>query len=278
MTATAGAERVHRVTTADGIGLHALLAAPARPRAAIVLCHGLTTDSEEHGAFPRLRDLALRAGLAVVRYDARAHGRSEGKNEDLRLAGVRADADAIAGLIDAELGSSLPVIPLGVSFGGGAAVHLAASRAPCAGLALWYAVIDYEWTYGPESPVPFTSMMREAMGPGDPAWAALKVADSGYYIPTGLMEELPGDTTAETLGSLDVPVLALHGSRDALVDVTPIRRIAAARPNVRLRIAWGAGHGFWLWRPWVLRETARWMARAADPTRSARRRRPARAR
>src|SRR5207253_2997222 len=35
-----------------------------------------------------------------------------------------------------------------------------------------------------------------------------------------------------------------------------------------------AGHGFWLWRPWVLRETARWMARVAGPTRSARRLRP----
>jgi pimeloyl-ACP methyl ester carboxylesterase len=278
VTAAAGAERVHRVTTADGIGLHALLAAPPRPRAALVLCHGLTTDSEEHGAFPALRDLALRADLAVVRYDARAHGHSEGRNEDLRLVGVRADVDAIAGLIDAELGSSLPVIPLGVSFGGAAAVHLAASRTPCAGLALWYAVIDYQWNYGPGSPVPFTSMMRSAMGPGNPAWAALKVADSGYYIPTGLMDELHADPTADTLRSLDVPVLAYHGSRDALVDVEPVRRIAAARPNVRLRIAWGAGHGFWLWRPWVLRETARWMARAADPTRSARRLRPERGR
>jgi pimeloyl-ACP methyl ester carboxylesterase len=265
----AAAERVHRVTAADGTELHALVAAPAQPRAALVLCHGLTTDCEEHGAFPILRDHALRAGLAVVRYDARAHGQSGGSNEDLRLAAARADAEAIGRLIDTELGASLPVIPLGVSFGGAAAVHLAASRAPCAGLALWYAVIDYDWNYGERSAVPFTAAMRSAMGPDDPPWAALKVADSGYYIPTGLMDELADDQTAEALRSLDVPVLAYHGSRDAIVDVAPVRRIAAARPNVRLRIAWGAGHGFWLWRPWVLRDTARWAAWAAGAARVA---------
>jgi pimeloyl-ACP methyl ester carboxylesterase len=263
----AAAERVHRVTTADGSELHALVAAPAQPRAAMVLCHGLTTDCEEHGAFGILRDHALRAGLAVVRYDARAHGKSAGSNEELRLASVRSDADAIGRLVDAELGSALPVIPLGVSFGGAAAVHLAASRTPCAGLALWYAVVDYDWNYGERSTVPFTAAMRSAMGPDDPPWAALKVADSGYYLPAGLMDELPDDPTAETLRGLDVPVLAYHGSRDALVGVAPIRRIATARPNVKLRVAWGAGHGFWLWRPWVLRDTARWAARVADATR-----------
>jgi pimeloyl-ACP methyl ester carboxylesterase len=103
------------------------------------------------------------------------------------------------------------------------------------------------------------------MGPDDPPWAALKVGDTGYYLPTGLMDELPDDPTRDTLRSLDVPVLAYHGSRDALVDVAPVRRIAAERPNVKLRIAWGAGHGFWLWRPGVIRRTVQWAARTAPP-------------
>jgi uncharacterized protein len=257
-------EQRHELKAADGVTLNALSARPRQePRAVLVLIHGLTTNCNEHGAFPAVRDRALRAGLAVVRYDGRAHGASQGTNEELRLAGVRADAEAVARLIDRELGPDMPVIPLGVSFGGGAAVHLAAFRPPCAGLALWYAIIDYEWNYGEDSPVKFTQDMRTARGDDAPAWSAWPVADTGYHIPSGLMDELPADMTPETLRRLDVPVLAYHGSRDTLVDAEPMRRIAAERPNAVLRIARGAGHGFLLWRPWVIRRTVAWAARAA---------------
>jgi pimeloyl-ACP methyl ester carboxylesterase len=257
-------ERAHELYTSDGLRLRALVSTPSRPpAAALVLIHGLTTNCDEHGAFPALRDRALRGGLAVVRYDGRAHGSSEGSNENLRLAGVRADVHAVAELVDHEFGPEIPVIPLGVSFGGAAAVHLAASRTPCAGLALWYAVIDYAWNYAEDSPVKFTQDMRAARAPDAPAWSAWPVADTGYHIPAGLMDEVGADRTPQTLRALEVPVLAYHGGRDTLVDVEPLRRIAAERPNVELRIAHGAGHGFLLWRPWVIRRTVDWAVSVA---------------
>jgi pimeloyl-ACP methyl ester carboxylesterase len=251
-----------KVTAADGVALHVLLTAPRAPVGVLVLCHGLTESCHEHGAFPKLRDRGLRAGLAVVRFDFRAHGSSGGTNEQFRLAGVRMDMDAVLALIDEQLGPDLPLIPVGVSFGGAAAVH-AARTASAVGLVLWYAVIDYEWNYGRDSTVPLTRLMRASAGPADPAWSEMPVLSTGFYMPAALLAEARNDRTTEHLRALTVPVLSYHGGRDTFVDPAPLRRIAAERPNVTARMLPGAGHGFLLWRPWVIRSTVSFAARLA---------------
>jgi pimeloyl-ACP methyl ester carboxylesterase len=249
-------ERSFELVASDGIRIHALLAAPAKPTAVLLLCHGLTTNCDEHGTFVALRDRALRSGLAVARFDFRGHGASGGSNEGLRLAGLRADVEAVLALIDAEIGAEVPIVPVGLSFGGGAAIHAAAVRKPCTALALWYPVIDYEWNYGPGSTVPFTARMHAARDARvDPAWSAMPLLGTDWHFPAALLDEIREDRTSETLSSLTVPVRAYHGSRDTFVDSTPIRRLAATHPNIDLRIAYGAGHGFLLWRPWVVRAT-----------------------
>jgi pimeloyl-ACP methyl ester carboxylesterase len=227
----------------------------------MVLCHGMTTDASEHGAFEAVRDLALRAGLAVARYDARAHGKSGGTNEQLRMELLRADADSIMAWVDSQLGGDLPTVPLGVSFGGAAAAHIAIGRNRCAGLAFWYAVVDYESNYGVASEVGFTQQMRAAHSDSDPPWSAMPVLGTGYHFPAAMLEEMPSDPTRDRVASLTFPVLSYYGSRDPFVDTEPLRRLAAEHPNIDFRTAWGAGHGFLLWRWWVIRRTVSWAAR-----------------
>jgi pimeloyl-ACP methyl ester carboxylesterase len=201
--------------------------------------------------------------MAVARFDFRGHGASGGSNEMLRLAGARADVEAVLRLVDEQFGPAVPIIPVGLSFGGAAAVHAAATRQPCAGLVLWYAVVDYEWNYGPDSPVPFTHQMRAAVTDDDPPWSAMPVLGTDWYVPAAVVDEAATDTTFATLCGLSIPVLAYHGSRDPFVDPEPLRRCAQSRSNIELRIARGAGHGFFLWRPWVVRRTVSWAATAA---------------
>ena len=43
----------------------------------------------------------------------------------------------------------------------------------------------------------------------------------------------------------------------------PLKTLAAERANIDVRLAWGAGHGFLLWRPWAIRRTVTWALRAA---------------
>jgi alpha-beta hydrolase superfamily lysophospholipase len=259
-----GVERQRTLTAADGVSVYALLASCPQPSAVMLLCHGLTTNRDEHGAFPLLRDRALAAGIAVARFDMRAHGRSGGTNAELSLAGVRHDVDAVTAWLAEELDPRVPVIPVGISFGGAAAIHAATSGTrPCTGLVLWYAVVDYRYQYGADSPVRFTRMMRAARAQTDPAWSAMPVVGTSYHLPSALIDEVAGDSTRELLERVAVPVLSYHGSRDWLVDVEPLRRIAATRPNFDVRTAWGAGHGFLLWRPWIVRRTVAWAAALA---------------
>lgn len=235
-----------------------------------MLCHGLTTGAGEHGAFPVLRDRALRAGLAVVRFDFRAHGQSGGDNEHFRIAGLREDVDAVMALLDSELGTAIPTIPLGVSFGGAPAIHAAVTRKSAAGLVLWYAVVDYERNFAADSSVPATRQFRAAADPErDPPWAEMPVIGTDYHFPKGLLEETRTDPTLDQLRGLDMPVLGFYGSRDAFIDVAPLRRLNAEKPNIDLRMAWGAGHGFLLWRPWVTSRTVAWAARVAAAQSSA---------
>lgn len=267
--ADAGVERSQRIRTANGIELQAWLASPVDPCAVLLLCHGLTTDASEHGLFTALRDRALRAGLAVVRFDFRAHGQSAGGNEQLTLAGERQDVEAVLELIDRELSRDFPLIPVGVSFGGAAAVHAAATRHSSAGLVLWYAVVDYEANFGVDSTVPFTRECRDAADPrSDPAWAAMPVVGTDYFFPKALLDEMWTDSTHDQLRGLEVPLLGYYGGRDTFVDVGPLRKLAEEQANIDLRIAWGAGHGFLLWRPWVIRRTVAWAVNVASRLRS----------
>jgi pimeloyl-ACP methyl ester carboxylesterase len=99
-------------------------------------------------------------------------------------------------VIDDQLGSRLPKIPVGLSFGGAAAVHAAATRASTAGLVLWYAVVDYEWNYGARSSVPFTRQMRAASRAGLPRWSAMPIPATSYHFPSGMLAEFESDETA----------------------------------------------------------------------------------
>ena len=254
-------EQTARVTTIDGVSIETSLATPPRPRSVLLLCHGLTTDRNENGAFPRIRDRALRAGLAVARFDFRAHGASTGTNRDLRLHGLRNDADAVADFTEQQLGPSLPMVVLGVSFGSAAAIHLASTRRACRALAMWYPVLDYALNYGTGSTVPYTQLMRASATDEDPSWAEMPVVGTNYYFPKALVHEaVTGDVLSKALAELQMPVLIVHGCRDRYVSIEPARHLARVNANVNLDELPGVNHGFRFTRPWVVRRTVAWLA------------------
>ena len=69
--------------------------------------------------------------------------------------------------------------------------------------------------------------------------------DRGYH-PEGTARQLlailaSGDRT-EALRRLDVPTVVIHGTEDALIDVSGGRATAAAIPGARLELIEGMGH------------------------------------
>src|SRR5262249_61125326 len=105
--------------TRDGLHLVSGLVTPPGPlKRGVVLVHGGGVTREEGGFFTRLAAGLAKASCAYLRFDLRGHGESEGRQEELTLAGILSDLTAAVALLADEVapeGLSL----LGASFSGG---------------------------------------------------------------------------------------------------------------------------------------------------------------
>ncbi len=119
------------ITTSDGVVLHARRWRPSTPaRGLVVLAHGL---AEHLGRYRHVAEHLAGRGWAVAGADHRGHGRSAGRQGDLRdLALAVDDLDAVVAWADV----SGPVVLLGHSMGS-LVVLEAARRAP----QRWHALV-----------------------------------------------------------------------------------------------------------------------------------------
>src|SRR5262245_1293026 len=112
--------------TSDGVA-YALFVPEVEPTAGVVICHGASSAKESHFDFGR----ACRAsGLAALAFDARGHGRSEGKF------GTGAIDDVLA-MCELMRSHAPHVAVRGSSMGGLCAIHAgAADHSLCAVVAI----------------------------------------------------------------------------------------------------------------------------------------------
>jgi uncharacterized protein len=126
------AERSLTLTSSDGLTLVAALASPQSPNAAAVMCHPHPRMGGTMNAplLLALRDELVRRGYAVLRFNFRGIGESEGESS----LGVDEVADAQGAVARARsFGGDLPVVLIGWSFGAAVAVRLAAQDDGLAG-------------------------------------------------------------------------------------------------------------------------------------------------
>ncbi len=193
------------ITADDGVRLHAWYAPAREPIATLVWSHG--NGGNIAGRADVLFALQER-GLAVLAYDYRGYGRSEGRPTE---AGVYRDARAA---YDSERTRGVApgtIVLFGESLGGAVSIHLAGER-PCAGVA----VVST-----------FTSLAA--------------VARRHY----GALAALAGsrfDSLAR-LPLVRVPIFVAHGDADELVPFALGETLyaAASEPKQFFRAA-GAGH------------------------------------
>src|SRR5436309_10099885 len=103
----------------DGLRLAGTLTFPSSASSsATVLVHGGGVTRDEGGFFSRLAAGLRQAGIASLRFDLRGHGSSEGRQEDLTLAGIMNDIRAAVAHVRDLMGNG-PVNLVGTSFGGG---------------------------------------------------------------------------------------------------------------------------------------------------------------
>ena len=198
------------LTAEDGVRIHAwYLPPPGEARWTVLLAHGNGGNISHR--LDRTLFLQSKLGAAVLLFDYRGYGRSEGSPDE---EGTYRDARAAhRWLVEEKRVPQERLVLFGESLGSAVALDLALSR-PCRALVL-------------ESPFASVPAMARAVYP---------------FLPLSALVRTRYENEAKA-PRLRVPLLVLHGERDEIVPFAQGRRVFAAAPEPKRFYAIpGAGH------------------------------------
>ncbi|MCX6356781.1 MAG: alpha/beta fold hydrolase [Candidatus Aureabacteria bacterium] len=211
----------------------------APPFPAMVMLHGFTGNRmEPHQLFVKASRRCAGEGIAVLRFDFRGCGESEGLFENLSIAGEIGDTVAALNLLrgrpdvdDSRIGI------LGFSLGGAIAACVAARVSGVSCLMLWSAVADLKTAFRAKAP---EEIVR--------GFGKREIHDFyGNALSQKLLDELLVFNPAEHARLYRGPALIIHGSADTSVapgDAVCYREALGNRPDVEMHIIPGANHTF----------------------------------
>jgi uncharacterized protein len=257
----------------DGLHLSGTLVLPERARQVVVLVHGGGVTREEGGFFTRLAAGLADASIASLRCDLRGHGESEGRQEDLTIAGILGDMCAAIAFVRSQIGAERVAL-LGTSFSGGICGYYAAQHPiQLASLVMLNPLLNYRKRLIDDKPYWHDGHISEEAG--------RELLNQGFLIhsPTfklgrPLLNEVFYLQPHTVLGDIRVPTLIVHGTRDTFIPVES-SRWAAQQLTVEHRLieVEGAQHGFAVhddpsyanpqsqqWQADVIRSVADWIS------------------
>lgn len=181
----------------DGNRLHGWFLPHPNPRAVALVCHG--NAGSIAGLQPSLIRLNHRHGLAVMAFDYRGFGRSEGRPSET---GLFADARSARDWLANRTGTAGDqIVLMGYSLGGGVAVELAANDGARA-LVLWST---------------FSNLPQTA-------------AHRYYWLPTNLLMTQRFDSMAK-IENFHGPLLQSHGDADRVIPLELGQRLHQRHPG-----------------------------------------------
>ncbi|MCK4282783.1 MAG: alpha/beta fold hydrolase [Candidatus Brocadiae bacterium] len=219
--------------TSQGANVFGVLHLPEEtPAPGLIMCHGFTGHkAEAHRLFVEAARDFCDHGLAVLRFDFRGSGDSEGDFADMTVSGEIADAAAALEFLASRPevdGDRLGV--LGLSIGGCVSACLAGREPAVRALVLWAAVAHLER---------LTERLAPELGGG-------KVLDmQGWAVGRALLDDVSHIEPLREVARYAGPSLVVHGSQDDTVppsDAADYR--VALGGHCRLHYVEGADHVF----------------------------------
>jgi uncharacterized protein len=197
------------VTASDGVRLHGWLMKPEQtPRAWLLYSHG---NAGNVSGRPEVARPLVERGLAVLLYDYRGYGRSEGSpNEE----GTYRDAEAMLSVLLERAKSPKQVFLFGRSLGGGVSYEMALRHPELGGI-----ITDATFTSMPN--------MARRVFPIPGAWLLVRTKYDN-------LDKAP---------KVHMPRLVMHGTADELIPFSMGQRLRdATDPPAAFHAIEGAGH------------------------------------
>lgn len=228
----------------DGLKLEGTFVWPRKKKIGVaVLVHGGGVDRDEDGFYIRFSEKLSKVGISSFRFDWRAHGKSEGKLEEMTLLGVVNDIHSAVNLAT-EYTNMRKVYLVGTSFGGGLCAHFAAKNSDkVERLVLMNPLLNY----------------KKRLLEDKPFWQNKKLTKKGIdelnkigYLPHGsvfrmgrpLINELFHINPYLDMSKITVPTLTIHGTKDSMVPFDISFQYHKAKGKSKFISIEGADHGF----------------------------------
>lgn len=218
------------MTTQDGLRLDAVWHEGGDR--VVVLAHGLSVDLEENGLFEPLADALVARGLSTLRFSFRGHGRSDGRDREMTIAGEQLDLRA------AVTWTGRPVAVLGSSFGAVSTILTCADLDDTRAVVLWQPVLDLRRTFlEPELPVGRKLYGTRTHGTSHDL-------EGRFTLGAPLFDEFATLRPIDTFLACALPALVIHGDADTHVSHDIARDTALRRWGTDWHSVPGAEHGF----------------------------------
>ncbi len=233
----------------DGATLAGLLDLPAqRPAPGIVLAHGYSNDKREFGGFDEAASLLAEAGHAVLRFDFRGCGESDGLPGVMRVAtewtaDIRA---AVSYLLTRPEIDVDRVAVIGQSMGGGMAAWTA--RRGEAGWRAFRARLEHDRAERARTGISTRASLADTLAQDEEEAAYLAEMASRFSLFRNEIALESADSAlmfrpVDALRHCLCPILFIHGAADALVPLSHSEDMATiAGAKGRLAVISDAGH------------------------------------
>jgi pimeloyl-ACP methyl ester carboxylesterase len=229
--------------TKDGLKLAAILYLPKEQTdKIIILAHGITVDKDEDGAFPILANLLTNNGYAILRFDFRGHGESEGKSINMTITNELIDLEAAIEIVKSNGYKNIGLV--GASFGGGETVlYTARHQNQIKALCLWNPVLNYDRTFiNPYLPWIIKRKGHMKNDLKEKGWTTL--GSHNFVLGKTLFNEMEHTFPYKELKEITVPTIIIHGDKDTYVPYDDSKAYSGNMQNGRLITIKGAEHGF----------------------------------
>lgn len=226
------------------------------PKAGVVLAHGILVEKNYGGFYPALATTLAREGLESLRFDFRGHGESEGRLEEMTIAGEVEDLASAVRFLSSRQASHVGVV--GTSLGAGVAVVYAAQarRTPFA-LVLLSSILDFRRGFlEPETPWAKKWFTPSALAE---TYATGTLDLAGLSLGITLIREFEAVHPAKALRDLTIPVLIVHGAQDPIASFPAAHDAAQSRPGIKFVQIDGGEHYFEGSEVRVFRQVSKWL-------------------